>query len=78
MNHDIDHITGLVGRPPPAAHPFGPPSVAAILDVTVLADPERLALIDGDRRWSYARFAEEVGRQAVQHHSSGRRVLCHL
>ena len=71
MNHDIDHITGLVGRPPPAAHPFGPPSVAAILDVTVLADPERLALIDGDRRWSYAQLDAAVGLAAGALTASG-------
>ena len=61
MNHEIDQITGLVDRPPPSSLPFGPSSVAAILDLTLLSDPERLALIDGDRRWSYAQLDVAVG-----------------
>jgi len=82
MNHDIDKITGLVDRPPPAVHPFGPASVAAILDERVLADPDRLALIDGDRRWSYAQLDAAVGRAAgalaASGISSGDRVVWSL
>ncbi len=64
MEHDIDDITGLIDRPPPEPHPFGPRSVAAILDATVRTYPDRLALVDGGRVWTYTELDSAVGRAA--------------
>ncbi len=63
---DVDASTGLVRRPPPAAYPFGPASVARALGDTVTVDPGRIALIDGDRSWSYASLEAAVDRCARQ------------
>ncbi len=60
MDYDIDNITGLIDRPPPEPHPFGPRSVAAILDATIRAQPDRLALIENEREWTYAELDTAV------------------
>jgi len=51
---------GLVRHAEPAPFPFGHASVAEILDVGVRDHPNRLALIDGDRSWTYAELDQVV------------------
>lgn len=51
---------GLVAHPRPAAFPFGPPSLAELLDVGSQDYPDRLALIDGDRTWTYRELRDDV------------------
>ena len=51
---------GLVAHPRPAAFPFGPPSLAELLDVGSQDYPDRLALIDGDRKWTYRELRDDV------------------
>lgn len=51
---------GLVTHQTPAPFPFGPSSIAHILDAGVANYPERVALIDGDRSWTYLQLDEAV------------------
>lgn len=51
---------GLVEHPLPAPFPFGPASVADILVPAMQDHPDRLALIDGDRTWTYAELDAAV------------------
>lgn len=51
---------GLYDHPTPRPYPFGPSSVADILDGGLAAHPERLALIDGDRTWTWAELDAAV------------------
>ncbi len=64
---DIDPVTGLV-RWQPRPLPGPPHSVAEVLAPVVASDPNRLALIDGDRMWTYAELdaavADAAGRLA--------------
>ncbi len=62
---DIDHETGLVRRTPPRRYPFGPSSVAAVLETGVRHHPDRVALVDGHRSWSYRELDQEVGGLAA-------------
>jgi long-chain acyl-CoA synthetase len=69
---DIDRETGLVRRTPPRRYPFGPSSVAAVFEAGVREYPDRLALVDGSRSWSYRELEQEVvaGATAIEAASS--------
>lgn len=67
----IDPVTGLVERAPPRPFPIGPPTVAAILEPSLTAQPDRLALIDGDREWTYRALDTAVESVAAALHSIG-------
>ncbi len=54
----------LIEHPRPAPYPFGPSSVATILEQGLADHPDRLALIDGDRTWSWAELDVAVSRVA--------------
>lgn len=61
----VDPGTGLIDRPPPRPYPFGPSTLAELLDEPVATTPERLALIDGDRSWTYRELDADVERTAA-------------
>lgn len=56
--------SGLIEHPRPAPYPFGPTSIATILDEGLADHPDRLALIDGERAWSWAELDVAVSRVA--------------
>lgn len=55
---------GLFDHPRPAPYPFGPSTLADILVAEVAAHPDRLALIDGDRAWTWAELDDAVAAAA--------------
>ncbi|MEM7141794.1 MAG: AMP-binding protein [Actinomycetota bacterium] len=61
----VDPHTGLIRRPTPRPYPFGPASLAAVLDGPLATTPGRTALIDGERSWTYAELDEEIERTAA-------------
>lgn len=61
----VDPVTGLVERPAPRPYPFGPPTIAALLDEPVTIAPDRLALVDGERTWTYRELDDVVERTAA-------------
>jgi long-chain acyl-CoA synthetase len=65
MDFPVDPVTGLVDRPAPRPYPFGPSSLATLLDAPLAATPDKLALIDGDREWTYAELDQEIERTAA-------------
>lgn len=65
MTDVVDPVTGLVDRPPPRPYPFGPSSLAGVLDGPLAATPDRVALIDDERTWTYAELDREVERTAA-------------
>lgn len=60
MSLIVDPVTGLVDRPPPRPYPFGPTSIATLLDEPLADHPDKLALIDDDRTWTYAELDEAI------------------
>lgn len=56
---------GLYDHPEPRPYPFGPNSVADILDAGLVEHPSRLALIDGDRTWTWTELDEAVATVAA-------------
>ncbi|MDW3217741.1 MAG: AMP-binding protein [Acidimicrobiales bacterium] len=65
MAVEVDPVTGLVERPPPRPYPFGPPSIASVLDGPLADTPDQVALIDDERTWTYAELDLEVERTAA-------------
>lgn len=65
MDPVVDPHTGLVERPPPRPYPFGPATIAAVLDRPLTETPDRLALIDDDRSWTYRALDIEIERTAA-------------
>ena len=65
MDPLVDPVTGLVDRPPPNPFPFGPATIAALLDVPVVETPDKLALTDGDRSFTYEELNAAVERTAA-------------
>jgi long-chain acyl-CoA synthetase len=65
---DIDLVTGLIRRAAPRPYPFGPASVAAVLDAGVRDHPTRAAVIDEIRVLTYLELELEVQRvsEAIQ------------
>ena len=61
---DIDLETGLIRRPAPRPYPFGPVSVAAVLDAGVRDHPNRSAVIDDEGTLTYVELDREVHRVA--------------
>ena len=61
---DIDLETGLIRRPAPRPYPFGPVSVAAVLDAGVRDHPNRSAVIDDVGTLTYVELDREVHRVA--------------
>jgi len=51
---------GLVEHPTPRPYPFGPWSVAEILDEGLTSHPDRVALVDGTRTWTWRSLDEAV------------------
>jgi len=49
-------LAGLIRHPEPAPYPFGPDSIADILDEGLRSYPNRLALIDRDRTWTWVQL----------------------
>lgn len=60
----MSRYEGLIEHPTPAPYPFGPPDVASVLDAGLAEHPDRLALIDGDRTWTWAELDDAVARTA--------------
>jgi len=56
----IDQETGLVVRPDPRGFPWGPTTVACLLDEPLRSSPAKLALIDDDRTWTYTELDDAV------------------
>jgi len=56
--------SGLIEHPRPAPYPFGPTSIATILNEGVADHPDRVALIDDERTWSWAELDVAVSRVA--------------
>jgi long-chain acyl-CoA synthetase len=61
----IDPVTGLVDRPPPRPYPFGPATIAALLDAPLAQTPDQVALIDEDRSWTYRTLDIAIERTAA-------------
>ena len=61
---DIDLETGLIRRAAPRPYPFGPVSVAAVLDAGVRNHPHRAAVIDDLGVLTYIELEQEVQRVA--------------
>lgn len=53
-------LDGLHQHRTPRPYPFGPVSIADILVAGLRAHPERLALIDGDRTWTWTELDDAV------------------
>lgn len=53
-------FSGLVEHPAPSPYPFGPDSLARILDAGLADYPDRLALVDGDRTWTWSELDAAV------------------
>ncbi|MDG2027769.1 MAG: AMP-binding protein [Acidimicrobiales bacterium] len=68
---DVDPVTGLIDRPPPRPYPYGPRSLAALLDEPLASTPDKLALIDGDRTWTYAELDVAIERTAAAMAAAG-------
>lgn len=51
---------GLVEHPTPRPYPFGPWTVAEILDEGLTSHPDRVALVDGTRTWTWRSLDEAV------------------
>lgn len=62
---EVDEATGLVKRRTPLPYPVGPPTLAAILDEPLERFPERIALIDGERQWTFAELDRCVDQAAT-------------
>ena len=60
----MPELSGLVEHPTPRPYPFGPTSIATILEEGLSAYPDRLALIDGDRTWTWAELDGAVAAVA--------------
>jgi long-chain acyl-CoA synthetase len=56
---------GLFEHPTPEPYPFGPPDVASILDAGLAEHPDRVALIDDDRSWTWTELDADVSRVAA-------------
>ncbi len=59
-----DPVTGLVQHPQPVPYPFGPTDVASVLNVGLEHHPERVALEDGDRTWTWSELDAAVTAMA--------------
>ena len=57
---------GLFQHPEPAPYPFGPKSVADVLIAGLETHPERVALIDGDRSWTWTELDAAVNDAALR------------
>ena len=62
---EVDQTTGLVKRSPPHPYPIGPPTLAALLDWPREHAPERIALIDNERHWTFAELDRSVDQAAA-------------
>ena len=62
---------GLIERRPPSPLPVGPATLADVLVDGVANHPDRLALIDGDRTWTYGELDAAVADQARTSDTSG-------
>jgi len=51
---------GLIDHPRPSPYPFGPATLADILVEGLAEHPERLALVDGDREWTWVELDAAV------------------
>ena len=63
---------GLMEHAEPSAFPFGPASIADIASAGARNHPDRLALIDGDRTWTYAELDRAVFDAAANLSEPGR------
>jgi long-chain acyl-CoA synthetase len=61
----VPSFPGLFDHPRPAPYPFGPTSVADILDAGLDEHPNRIALIDGDDTWTWSELDAAVSRVAA-------------
>ena len=65
MAIEIDPVTGLVIRAAPRPFPLGTQTMAALIDEIVASAPDRPALIDDDRTWTYGELDRAVDRAAA-------------
>ena len=61
----IGPVLGLRTHPRPSPYPFGPSSVADILTVGLESHPDRIALIDHDRSWTWTELDAAVADVAA-------------
>ncbi len=61
---DIDPHTGLAVRPAPNAYPFGPATVAAVLEDGLREHPDQVALVAASTLLTYRELDSEVARVA--------------
>ena len=62
---EVYETTGLVKRSAPPPYPIGPATFAALLDGPLKHFPERVALIDNERQWTFAELDRSVGQAAA-------------
>ena len=62
---EVDETTGLVKRSAPPPYPIGPATFAALLDGPLKRFPERVALIDNERQWTFAELDRSVDQAAA-------------
>ena len=62
---EVDETTGLVKRSAPPPYPIGPATFAALLDGPLKHFPERVALIDNERQWTFAELDRSVDQAAA-------------
>ena len=56
--------SGLIRHPPPNPYPFGPEDVASVLDAGLAEHPDRVAIIDGDRSFTWSELDDAVALAA--------------
>ncbi len=61
---EVDETTGLIRRWPSRPYPVGPRTLAAVLDQPIKNFPERTALIDHERQWTFAELDRCVDQAA--------------
>lgn len=57
----MPEFSGLVDHPTPRPYPFGPTTIATILDAGLAEHPNRIALVDGERTWTWSELDVAVG-----------------
>ncbi len=62
---NADRITGLVEHPLPNAYPIGPDTIAECLADGAHAYSTRVALVDGERSWTFSELHDTVNQTAA-------------
>ncbi|MDE0067568.1 MAG: AMP-binding protein [Acidimicrobiaceae bacterium] len=62
---DVDETTGLVARRSPVPFPIGPSTFTDLFNEPLRHFPERIALIDNDRQWTFTDLDRSVEQAAA-------------